>query len=599
MGLLAKIKLNKGSLIEQISGVKAVNTNALFKFTELDMSLYFNTIADLDGFGAFNGVKTIVFIINPSANTKLFLDNNSDKLEITGGNYSGTGLTENTVFTNIDTNTDAASFNEWQLVVSEFSAGINFATDLEIDPTANLYLGGDILLYDALLSGDEKNELYKYFQYLKNIDNVLESVKNIVYHKPSDLSNKNGLIFYFNGKLNSGDVVVDGSGSSGNGANNGTLQTPEGVSFDGVDDYILLSDTLRLLLSEALDFSIVIRFIARNITGTLVSNGINSSNRMTFDLAGGNGITATMYDGSNHAKNFGSAVTLNKPINAVMTWNSATSTMNLYVEGVAAAGTTNSGVDATTNCVLGIRANLSSSPFNGKITEVLIYNRILSSQEAIDYNNKYASMVVIRESFNNNGADEIVKIPLGWIPGTGSFKIAELNSADSVLKDLKVGTKYQECTVAGTIAMPSTWNGGTLYFKLYKGGGGNNTIFHFMHSAVDGSGNGYAIKLGSTERIVISRITNGAEASSFMFTATDYIAIDTFYDFKLLVNNGSFTIYIKGGSFGDVWTLVDVSGGAGSNPGTDTTYSSSKYMVKDYDALDRLTDILALEGIEQ
>ena len=149
----AQIQINRGSLIEQISGVKAVNTLARFKPSRIGQSLYFSTSADLDGFGVFTGVKTIVFVIKPTADTKLFLDNNADKLEITGSNYSGTGLTECTVNT---VNTDVASFGKWQLVIAEFSAGISFATDLEIDPTAIMSLGFKILLYDEILTTEAK-----------------------------------------------------------------------------------------------------------------------------------------------------------------------------------------------------------------------------------------------------------------------------------------------------------------------------------------------------------------------------------------------------------------------------------------------------------
>ena len=39
------------------------------------------------------------------------------------------------------------------------------------------------------------------------------------------------------------------------------------------------------------------------------------------------------------------------------------------------------------------------------------------------------------------------------------------------------------------------------------------------------------------------------------------------------------------------WTLVDLTGGSGSNPVTDSTYTSSEYMVMDLDAGDKITKI--------
>lgn len=163
MAKIAEILLNKGSLRESFTSVNPVNTNSIFKQTEKGLAIFLNNTADLGGYGIFTGVKTIVFVIKPSNNTKLFLDNGVDKLEIIGGNYSGTGLTENTVFINSAVDTDMATLNEWQMVISEFSAGISFVTDMEIDPTAELYLGGRLLLFDTILTTDEKNSLYNEF----------------------------------------------------------------------------------------------------------------------------------------------------------------------------------------------------------------------------------------------------------------------------------------------------------------------------------------------------------------------------------------------------------------------------------------------------
>lgn len=62
---------------------------------------------------------------------------------------------------------------------------------------------------------------------------------------------------------------------------------------------------------------------------------------------------------------------------------------------------------------------------------------------------------------------------------------------------------------------------------------------------------------------------------------------------------GVFTVYIKGGAFGNVYTLVSTAGGSGSNPATDNTYTSSNFCVLDLDANDRIANLVFKQGIEQ
>ena len=63
---------------------------------------------------------------------------------------------------------------------------------------------------------------------------------------------------------------------------------------------------------------------------------------------------------------------------------------------------------------------------------------------------------------------------------------------------------------------------------------------------------------------------------------------------------GVFTVFVKGGLFTQTegyngWTLVTPV--VGTNPITDTTYTSSNYLVLDLDARDRITDIKIYDGI--
>jgi hypothetical protein len=61
--------------------------------------------------------------------------------------------------------------------------------------------------------------------------------------------------------------------------------------------------------------------------------------------------------------------------------------------------------------------------------------------------------------------------------------------------------------------------------------------------------------------------------------------------------DGEFYVYVKGGTFGNDWTLIVESGG--SNPVTENTNTESEYFVLDFDAGDRVANITILDGVVQ
>ena len=180
-----------------------------------------------------------------------------------------------------------------------------------------------------------------------------------------------------------------------------------------------------------------------------------------------------------------------------------------------------------------------------------------------------------------------------WVMGTGSYVIDSLVT-ESGLPYFNVGDKYLQNTVAGTIATQSTSAYGSWEFNIYKGADANSLDVLFQSSmieAIDEGGTGYELIFRSDERIQFVEINAGADIQ-LSRTSVSYFAINTWYGIKITRTTvGIFTIYIKGGSFGDAYTLVDVSGGSGTNPTTDNTYTESQFFVIDSDALDKFTDL--------
>ena len=100
---------------------------------------------------------------------------------------------------------------------------------------------------------------------------------------------------------------------------------------------------------------------------------------------------------------------------------------------------------------------------------------------------------------------------------------------------------------------------------------------------------------GRNSIILTATSTTTGVLEFFNTTATDYevsgLTIRRIYDAN------SFAVFIIGGAYGNTetgWTLVDTTGGSGSNPVVDSTYTTSNYFVADLDAGDRIGNISIL-----
>jgi len=187
-----------------------------------------------------------------------------------------------------------------------------------------------------------------------------------------------------------------------------------------------------------------------------------------------------------------------------------------------------------------------------------------------------------------------------WTKQSGAFRIGELSADDSVLKHLTIGTKYLECTSTGTIAIPSKQAYGTWEFDFNKSAG--TTYLMFISDRQNGT---YNDMVGYTFAIIITGVPNLIKSSvgsylNLNYTAAGYVNNYNWYRYKLTRTiNGSFTVYIKGGSFGNNWTLVSTTGGSGTNPVTDNTYNASNYFTLKLNSGDKIANIKIYDGVRQ
>ena len=159
-------------------------------------------------------------------------------------------------------------------------------------------------------------------------------------------------------------------------------------------------------------------------------------------------------------------------------------------------------------------------------------------------------------------------------------------------------------TIAGTAYIENKEAYGTWEFDVKKEGDGNIYFIGFLNSdeTFSGTNNGYDIAIDANENLRLQRSTSGSR-TNLLYTANSYIDLNTWYRIKVERNQtlnqyhtgavGSFAVYIKGGDFGDDYVLVDTTGGSGTNPVVDDTYTTSAYSVVDLDAGDQVAGFMA------
>ncbi|MFH2142524.1 MAG: LamG-like jellyroll fold domain-containing protein, partial [Bacteroidota bacterium] len=121
----------------------------------------------------------------------------------------------------------------------------------------------------------------------------------------------------------------------------------------------------------------------------------------------------------------------------------------------------------------------------------------------------------------------------------------------------------------------------------------------------------FAKFLGGTGQSNTITVINGRNSHILTATGTDtdvlqFFNVSTTTDYEVsgltirrIYDKDTFAVFIKGGAFGNTWTLVSTAGGSGTNPVTDATYTTSNYIVVDADAGDRVGNIKILNGVRQ
>ena len=174
----------------------------------------------------------------------------------------------------------------------------------------------------------------------------------------------------------------------------------------------------------------------------------------------------------------------------------------------------------------------------------------------------------------------------------GTYVLFNLTSVTEVTSPTVTnGSQYFNCTSAGTIAIQSSTSYGTWEFDLLKGGEENTITIKFIGTNTDAytsDSENYIIQIPTSERLGLFK---GSGASTLFFTATDFFSNNEWHHVTATrTTDNEFTAYLDG-------VLVDVTGGSGTNPVTDNTYTSSNFIVLDLDVGDKVANFKITDGV--
>jgi len=422
---------------------------------------------------------------------------------------------------------------------------------------------------------------------------------NFVTTPPSSL-NESGLVFAYTGNQPINKTIVDASGNGNNGTLNGGVVyaggLEGGLQFNGTSGYVSVADANSLdfgTSSFAVELYIKYKtkastqqFILKYESGSSYrfSVGANSSNYLFAAIA--DNASGYVYTLTNDI-----LLTDGQTYHILVIYDRTNKFIYRYINGIK-SGTdkditsVNGSVSSSGALLLG--ASYSSEYSPSIIYSAKLYNRALTAEEVKDKWNKIANKPYIIEDFSDT---QVGKFPRDWTRVSGTHTIQQTTTDEGIVKK---GTKYLRTDVAGIVAFPSNQAYGRWSFDLYKGGESNLLSVNFISDIRDRTYNDakYAFIVWSNETLRISKDDNG-----LFITVNSYISNNTWYHIDIeRTNAGVFSVYITGGAF-TTKTLVSTSGGSGTNPVTDNTYTTSKYFVLDLDAGDRITNIKMYKGI--
>lgn len=274
---------------------------------------------------------------------------------------------------------------------------------------------------------------------------------------------------------------------------------------------------------------------------------------------------------------------------------------NLYINNVLQSSYTGTIGDMPTVAASLIRIGAyyggASYHMTGKIADFRLFSSNLTTAERTALYNDGAKRLVLNLPMGNETNVTLADVTSGLVSNTPWECVS---GTWSVVQDTTSPyKKWLKCVSNGIVGIKSTKAYGTWVFDVYHA---DNSATDIMFIASDmAARNGatqsaYTLNLIPSERVQLEKNTPGT-STDLAYTAPYYFAAETAYRFVITRKyNGQFSVYIKGGAFTN-WTLVSLAGGGGANPSTDNEITTSKYIVLNFAAGDKFSNLQILEGV--
>jgi hypothetical protein len=441
---------------------------------------------------------------------------------------------------------------------------------------------GDVLAFSELLTATEVSEL------------TAELQKQTYPFKPSSKTIANKLQKF--DTLTSqwimkplGGTIVDETGAGndatiiGNPTFVNTIIGPGAHLIDATNRFDTGSDWVD---TNALTFGCWVKLdgYGNSNAGRLFENG-----KTLLRWDGGNTRMLFLSDGSTTGTSATGSVLLNR-LTFICVTRDASGVTNFYVDGVLsgsadqATGTPTSG---TNNIIFGNR-NAGDRATEGVIIEPFaIVGTVETATQIAERYKLGAQQVQFKTDWGTNVSAANVAAGFledtDWEVNVGTWQVSTDTINDEKIKTIKniaVGDisldlrKYMTTTDAAY---------GTWEFDVMKSSSSTQVFVVFIAQAgaklTDATQSGYYFAINATNQLVIGEVATGTPAAIYK-TAADYVADDTKHRIKITRSNeGVFTLYMDG-------TACPASGETGTNPFTDTTYTTGGYIDLDLDADD-------------
>lgn len=396
-----------------------------------------------------------------------------------------------------------------------------------------------------------------------------------------------------------GNTIVDETGAGNDATRIGAVtfvDTPIGPGAHLVDSINRFDTGSDWVDTNAITFGcwVILDGYGPSNAGRLFENG-----KTLLRWDGGNTRMVFSSDGSTSVNSATGSVPLNR-LTFVSVTRTAGGVTNFYVDGVlSGSADQDSGtpVSGTNNIIFGNR-NAGDRATEGVIIEPFaIVGTVETADQILERYQKGANQVQFTTDWGAYATEQNVTDGFigntPWQRNTGTWKISTDTINDNNVKVLECVTAGTAYTQISQLFMDNNDAAfGTWEFWAYKALDSNLLNVQFLCDAIGNESaagqDGYTLSLETNESIRFRESVNGTPSNKFL-TGASYFSIATWYGYKITRSNlGVFTVYIKGGAFGDNWTIVDVSGGAGTNPVTDLTTTSAEYIVFDLDAGDKI-----------